>query len=59
MTYTRAFKKRQGITYEDRGRAGRQTKITWALIIMRAHQQLRHQAKQYKKRVTHDTYESV
>ena len=59
MTHTQVFKKRQGIIYEDRGRAGRQTKITWALIIMRAHQQLRHQAKQYNKRVTHDTYTNI
>ena len=59
MTYTQAFKKRQGIVYRDRGRASRLVRIQWALIIMRGHQELKRQAKQYKKRVTHDTYESV
>ena len=49
MTHTQVFKKRQGIIYEGRGRAGRQTKITWALIIMRTNQKLRHHAKQYNK----------
>jgi hypothetical protein len=59
MTHTQVFRKQQGIVYEDRGRAGRLTRIKWALIVMRAHQQLRHQAKQYNKQVTYDTYGSV
>jgi hypothetical protein len=59
MTHTQVFRKQQGIVYGDRGRTGRLTRIKWALIVMRAHQQLRHQAEQHKKRVTYDTYGSI
>jgi hypothetical protein len=46
MTHTQVFRKQQGIVYRDRGRAGRLTRIKWALIVIRSHQELRRQAKQ-------------
>ncbi len=50
MTHTRAFKK-QNITYENRGKINRQTKVTWYNLMDRYQRRRKHKLKMnYKYR---------